>query len=79
MAKRRIHFEDQGQDFLWWDIDEDDVVVDCGPFQGSIWIGTQIIDDSESGLIEGDRVLIEHKYGSQLIKYPIERIEIMED
>ena len=28
----RVTFEDQGQDFLEWDI-EDGVVVDCRPFQ----------------------------------------------
>jgi len=33
-----IEFEDKGQDFLEWDIDsESGKVVDCRPFQASIW------------------------------------------
>jgi hypothetical protein len=36
---RRIHFEDRGQDFLWFDIDSDGKVVDCGPFQAWLWVG----------------------------------------
>lgn len=38
----RIHFEDWGQDFLWWDIDPEGNVVDCGPFQASVWVGCKI-------------------------------------
>lgn len=34
-----IIFEDRGQDFLEWDIDEDGVVVDSRPFQAGIWKG----------------------------------------
>jgi hypothetical protein len=26
---QRIHFKDDGQDILWWDIDDEGVVVDC--------------------------------------------------
>ncbi len=34
-----ITFEDRGQDFLEWDIDENGVVVDVRPFQAGIWKG----------------------------------------
>ena len=35
-----VVFEDDGQDFLEWDINDKGEVVDCRPFQGDIWIGT---------------------------------------
>lgn len=76
---RKLHFEDQGQDFLWWEIDEHGKVVDCGPFQASVWVGSVIIDDSETGLTEGDRPLFFSKHGQELrLNYQIERIEEME-
>jgi hypothetical protein len=78
MAKvTRIHFEDHGQDFLWWDVDTSGKVIDCGPFQASVWVGSQIIQDSETGLVEGDRVLVScpHVDDHLLINYPIERLE----
>lgn len=33
----RLHFEDQGQDFLTWDVDLDGRVLEAQPFQASIW------------------------------------------
>jgi len=36
---KRIHFEDNGQDFTWWDITKKGEVVNCGPFQKDIWVG----------------------------------------
>ena len=36
---RKIHFEDQGQDFLWFNIDDAGMVQDAGPFQGWLWAG----------------------------------------
>jgi hypothetical protein len=74
---RRIHFKDLGQDFLWWDLDENNKVVDCGPFQATLWVGTQVFDDSETGIIEGDHILFESKHAADFIRlrYPIEIIE----
>jgi len=34
-----IEFEDQGQDFTTWEIDENGLIVDCKPFQASVWCG----------------------------------------
>ncbi|MCH7400107.1 hypothetical protein MM236_19080 [Belliella sp. DSM 107340] len=79
-AVRRIHFEDQGQDFLSWDLDRLDEVVGCEPFQGSVWIGCVVITDSESGLLEGDRPHFVNKIGNlRQLKYKIERIEELKD
>jgi hypothetical protein len=72
----RIYFEDHGQDFLWWDINQDGDVVDCGPFQASVWVGCEIFDDSESGLLEGDRPCFINKKGELMqLNYAIEKIE----
>lgn len=80
MVKRqRIHFEDQGQDFLWWDINELDEVIDCGPFQASVWVGCQLIIDNEGGLLEGDRPFFMNQDGDMLqLNYAIEQIEELE-
>lgn len=37
-----VFFVDDGQDFLEWDLNDKGEVVDCRPFQGDIWIGTQV-------------------------------------
>lgn len=34
----KVHFEDKGQDILWWVIDEGGVIVDAGPYQKEIWV-----------------------------------------
>lgn len=41
---KTITFEDMGQDFLEWDIDDKLVVVGCRPFQASVWVGTQLLE-----------------------------------
>jgi hypothetical protein len=76
----RIFFEDQGQDFLWWDLNHELKVVDCGPFQASVWVGCIVIDDSESGILPGDRVLINSPHVAELIRlnYEVKRIEELE-
>jgi len=37
----RFHFQDNGQDFLWWDVEDQGggigKVVDAGPFQAWAW------------------------------------------
>lgn len=51
MKKYRISFKDNGQDFLWWDLDESARVIDCGPKKGD-WIGTKVllIDKLQPGM-----------------------------
>lgn len=39
-----LKFEDNGQDFLEWHLDKNGKVVDAKPFQGSVYIGAQMID-----------------------------------
>jgi len=69
----RIHFEDNGQDFLWWDVDEHGNVLDCGPFQASIWVGCIILDPED--LQRGSEVEFVNKSGDMLIlKHKVDRV-----
>jgi len=68
----RIHFDDQGQDFLWWDLDESGLVVDCGPFQASIWVGSKV----DMPVEEFTKPYFENKYEEYLqLNYYIDSIE----
>ena len=40
----RIHFADNGQDFLTWTLNPEGTVIECNPMQGRIWIGTKVIN-----------------------------------
>ena len=66
-----VHLEDHGQDFLEWDI-EDGTVVDCRPFQGWLWNGTEVHStDIQPGLLlditttSGERTRL---------RYPVEKV-----
>ena len=70
---RKINFEDRGQDFLWWVIDENYEVTDCGPFQASVWVGSQIERET---LAVGEQPCFETNTGQYLqLKYKVESIE----
>lgn len=43
-----ITFQDQGQDFLEWDI-KDRKVVACRPFQADLWLGSEVLTFPEVG------------------------------
>ncbi|QRE00437.1 hypothetical protein [Burkholderia phage BCSR52] len=49
-----IQFEDRGQDFLSWTLDENGVVIECKPFQAWLWKGRQVVD--HASLSSGDVV-----------------------
>lgn len=71
---KKIHFEDNGQDFLWWEIDQDGVVVGCGPFQASIWVGSTVINHSR--LRAGGPVYFISNQGQKLtLIHKIKKIE----
>jgi hypothetical protein len=69
--KATITFEDHGQDFLEWDI-ENSVVVGCRPFQGLIWCGNKVLNKR---LSPGDKVIIRPEGGVMEIKYPLIKVE----
>ena len=62
-----IIFEDDGQDFLEWDVDSNGEVIECRPFQEDVWFGTYIHDvDIQPGdyldvtLPSGQRATLEY-------------------
>lgn len=42
MAQVIIHFQDMGQDFLRWQVDETGTVIGSWPFQKQVWAGLQV-------------------------------------
>lgn len=67
---KRITFEDKGQDFLRWIIDEDNIVIDSQPFQGWLWCGYVVIE-----LGEGMKPTITKNGGDITLGYRVSSIE----
>lgn len=74
----RIHFEDHGQDFCWWELEDSGDgysyrIVDCGPFQARFWTKYRVAKDSvrvdKAPLVTRDQVTASN------LKYRITRIE----
>ncbi len=76
----RIEFEDHGQDFLWWDLTDDGVVLDCGPFQGDVWCGNVVLQNPAS-LKKGSLVTVASaSVGRSItIKYPLEAVQRLKE
>ena len=71
-----ITFQDQGQDFLEWDLSAKGKVVECRPFQGFHWNGRKVHNHKE--LQVGGFVIVSTSAtsnGRMQIKYPIVDIE----
>lgn len=82
MQRIRIHFEDHGQDFLWWDIEHvpdsfKGKVVDCGPFQFDVWVGASVFMSTveKNGYVHFISEVLQEVL---FIKYPIVTIEIQQ-
>ena len=54
-------FEDHGQDFTEWRLDGRGKVIQCTPFQGSVWKGVVVL--GARSLKAGDRITIRTKSG----------------
>lgn len=72
--KRRITIEDNGQDVLWFVTNEQDEVIDAGPFQKKVWVGSYI----PNNMLEVGKACPIHnppciKYG--YLKHKVESIE----
>jgi len=76
---QKIMFEDHGQDFIYWQLDETGKVIDCQPFQQWLWEGAIVLNHqrlavgihpviTKPGVIEGLLTM----------KYPIEKIVCVE-
>lgn len=44
MKYATIRFQDQGQDFLEWDVTREGTVIDCRPYQAAIWNGSKVLN-----------------------------------
>lgn len=77
-----IEFEDNGQDFLVWEIalmgDNFGEVINCEPFQSSIWCGQIVLNYDK--LEEGGQVVISKSPDDPIysINHRIERITLKE-
>ena len=72
-----VTFEDHGQDFLEWDICNG-VVVDCRPFQVSVWVNCRLVEPMWAQNI-GHRPLIltnTEGLGPMRINYPAAAVAI---
>lgn len=74
----KIHFEDHGQDFLTWHLNNNGIVVDVEPFQASFWVGLKV--DCARSLKAGDLVQYQRVFdggdsATGVIRYPIREIE----
>ncbi len=74
---RRIYFEDHGQDFLSWTVNEQGIVVECEPFQSWLWVGARVLGANH--LCRGDVVDFMHKGGEPVktLNYRVERVQIL--
>lgn len=76
MATVRINFEDQGQDLLFFVIDTVMLLVtEAGPYHNDVYKDSLV----KSQIIEGRFITIKNDYGIQQIKYPITKIETLND
>jgi hypothetical protein len=71
-TKYIIEFEDFGQDFLTWYIDEDGYILDSKPFQRNIWAGKFTIPMCAE---KGKKLAIWIN-GESWVNYPIKSIEV---
>jgi hypothetical protein len=73
----KVTFEDHGQDFLTWIIDTElGEVVNCEPFQASIFVGSKI--DQRVFDVGGFVTFVSpHVEEPLTIRYPIESVELI--
>lgn len=69
---KTVRFEDHGQDFLEWDI-ENGKVIGCHPFQGSVWIGCFVRNQS---IRKGSflHILTKSERIQMTVKYPVAKV-----
>lgn len=76
-ATKRIHFTDNGQDFLTWEIDERGIITNSEPFQKSIWVGGEVINHLD--IKAGSKVIYKTTIipDEIQIKHTVEKIETL--
>ena len=66
---KTITFQDHGQDFLEWDLDDAGVVVACRPFQANMWVGKVV--ENHADIARGGIALLSNL---RYIRYPIVKV-----
>lgn len=75
LAVLEIKFEDHGQDFLWWKLDAQGTIVDCGPFQYDTWARPECRVLNFTDLRVGEHVVYSSPIVAEMpIKYPIREL-----
>jgi hypothetical protein len=70
---KTIHFEDNGQDYTRWLIDDAGMVVDSQPFQAWIWTGSIVLN--HKSLKPGDQLHLQMKDGHEMtIKHLVGKV-----
>lgn len=71
---KTIHFEDNGQDFTRWQIDDAGMVVDSQPFQAYIWVGSIVLNHAT--LKAGDQLHLQMKDGHVMtLRHLVDSVE----
>lgn len=75
---KTIFFEDQGQDFLEWDLNDENEVIDSRPYQRRIWTGFKVL-----GIAVGAQPVIfnpaDPDRGWRVLNYEVEAIKERSD
>lgn len=76
-----VYFEDHGQDFLEWLIDDETgKVLDCKPYQARIWVGKYVFcprslsQENCTQVVYSDLPVTHFSQKLTAIKYPIKSI-----
>lgn len=70
----RLHFEDQGQDLMWFDVNDEGIIVDEQLFANR-WINHKVTNLDDLKKHRTELVIVEiNRKPSQLI-YPVEKVE----
>lgn len=79
---RTITFEDQGQDFLEWDIDLSNTVIACRPAQAFLWVGcvvrNRVIKPGCYIRFKSDKIKAHGCGASLVLKYQVTEFKIQE-
>ena len=75
-VRMTLHFEDQGQDFLRWELDDKGKVIGCQPFQSGVWRGLHVVNHKALRLGSFVRYVRKGESTSeQRIRYPLIKVE----
>ncbi|NYT80917.1 hypothetical protein H0A70_05335 [Alcaligenaceae bacterium] len=70
MTAITVRFEDRGQDFLEFDI-ENGKIIAARPFQHDIWAGREVVS---TGIAAGDYLVIRTAAGQRTIIHPVAEV-----